>query len=66
MRPNLDITHLLFGGYLVNEKRYEEAAGHFRDALRINPDNKEAQERLDAVLELIKQAATRPSTQAAQ
>jgi hypothetical protein len=66
LRPNLDVTHLLFGGYLMNEKRYEEAAGHFRDALRINPDNKEAQERLEAAMDLIKLASTRPSTQTAQ
>ncbi len=66
LRPDLDRTHVVFGGYLMPQKRLEEAADHFRAALQINPRNAEAQKQLEAAIAKLAEAATQPATQPAR
>lgn len=49
--PTAWIAHVNFGDVLVEQKRYDEAAEHFKRALELNPDSPHAHYNLAEILE---------------
>jgi tetratricopeptide (TPR) repeat protein len=39
---------------LGNQKRYDEAVIHYREAIKLNPDHSQARKNLEVVLEIMK------------